>query len=222
MKILLAVSLGGAMLAVGQACRNFDDPTTELAVSPPSLLFTAVAGSDDPPPKPLAIDAIGPASFSWMALGDTPWLVLAPDRAATPGTAWVRPAIVGLSAGDYTGTISVVTTSGPRREATVAVTLSVVSELTLDGRWAGGRDSVALAFTLTQADTVITGTGTLNPPLVSVTVSGVYRHPSITLRLAAPDSSVTTFTGSLVDNNTMEGVLEGATLTSYAVSVFRQ
>jgi hypothetical protein len=44
----------------------------------------------------------------------------------------------------------------------------------------------------------------------------------VSLTLKAPDSSVTTFTGSLVNDDAIQGVLNGAGLSGVSIAVFRQ
>jgi len=107
-------------------------------------------------------------------------------------------------------------------QVTVPVTLGLSPVVSLNGRWVGGRDTVTLGLAIAQADTVITGSGTLNNPVRSVRVAGSFRDPSVRLTLTAADSSVTTFIGSLVDNNAMLGVLNGGRLSNFQLTVFRQ
>jgi hypothetical protein len=75
---------------------------------------------------------------------------------------------------------------------------------------------------MVHVDTVLTGTGTLNGPATAVRVVGSYHAPAVRLTLTAADSSVTTFNGSLVDNNTMSGILNGGRLSNFQVTIFRQ
>ena len=206
--------------AFGAACRNFGEPpAARLAVSPPALLFSGVSGGSAPPRQVLSVDAIG-GQLPWTASADVPWVSLSPTSAIAPSFAWVAVDVTGLQPGSYAGRISVTATSG--MAATVPVTLTLGAAPSLSGRWAGGKDTVTISLTITQVDTVLTGFGTLNPPLRSVRVAGSFRNPAIRLVLTAADSSVTTFTGSLVDNNAMLGVLNGGRLSNFQLTIFRQ
>lgn len=208
--------------AAGGACRNFGDPPPpRLAVTPPTLALTSLAGGVGPPRQALTVDAIGVGRLSWTARADVPWLSVAPTSDTTPAVAWVTVRPAGLPVGSYAGTITVATTSGSPMEVAVPVTLTLTAAVSLTGRWVGGGDTV-LALTLTQTDTVVTGIGTLHPPLTSLSVAGFFRTTSVALALRAPDSTVTTFAGSLVDENTVQGTLDGGRLTNYPITLFRQ
>jgi len=208
--------------AFGGACRNFGEPAPRLAVTPPSLAFTGVSGGNAPPRQALTVDAIGGGQLSWAASADVPWVSVSPASATAPTVAWVAADIAGLQAGSYAGRITVTTTSGEGMQATVPVTLALAAVVSLSGRWAGGQDTVTISLAITHVDTVLTGSGTLNPPLRAVGVIGSYVDPAVRLTLTASDSSVTTFTGSLVDNNAMLGVLNGGRLSNFQVTIFRQ
>jgi hypothetical protein len=222
------VKAGRAVLlawgAFGAACRNFGEPVPRLAATPPSLTFAGVAGGTAPPPQALTVDAIGGGQLPWAASADVPWVSVSPASGTAPIVAWVAADVAGLQAGSYAGRIIVTTTSGAGEgmQATVPVTLALTSAVSLSGRWAGGKDTVTIALTITQVDTGLTGSGTLNPPLRTVRVVGSYRDPAVRLILTASDSSVTTFTGSLVDDNAMLGVLNGGGLSNFQLTIFRQ
>ena len=216
--ILLLVAAAGT----GAACRNFGEPPPGLAVSPHGLAFSATATGVGPPPRALTIDAIGVGELTWAASTDVPWLSVAPTRGTAPAVAWVAAAVAGLGPGEHAGAVRVTTTSGPVMQATVPVTLSLGSVVSLTGRWAGGLDTVGVTWAITQTDTVVAGSGTLNLPYKIVAVAGSFRNPAVRLRLTAPDSAVTIFDGSLVDENTIRGVLNGGRLASFAITMTRQ
>lgn len=214
--------LCGAILE-GVSCRNFGGPPPpQLAVTPSSLGFSGVAGGIGPPRQALTVDAIGTGRLTWAASADVPWLSVSPARDTAPAVAWVAALVPGLQPGAYAGHLTIETTSGPFMQVSVPVTLDLGPTVSLTGRWAGTGDTVAVGLTITQTDTIVTGSGTLNPPLTSVSITGTYRHPNVLLTLRAPDSAVTTFSGSLVDENAITGVLDGGRLSSYPITVFRQ
>ncbi len=215
--VLLA---SGALMA---ACRNFGEPMPRLAVTPPSLAFNAVAGGTAPPLQALTVDAIG-GQLSWNARADVPWVSVSPASATVPTFVWVAANIAGLQAGSYAGRVTVTTTAGESMQASVPVTLTLARAVSLTGRWGGGKDkdTVTIALTIAQADTLLTGFGTLNPRFRVVSVVGSYRDPAVRLTLTASDSSVTTFDGSLVDDNTLLGVLNGGGLSNFQLTILRQ
>jgi hypothetical protein len=208
--------------AAGGACRNFGEPVARLAVTPPALTFTGVAGGIAPPRQALTVDAIGGGTLPWVASADVSWISVSPASATAPTAVWVAADIAGLQAGSYVGRITVTTTAGRGMQASVPVTLALGPVVSLSGRWAGGRDTVTISLTISQVDTVLTGSGTLNPPLRAVGLVGSFRNPAVRLTLTAADSSVTTFTGSLVDDNAMLGVLNGGRLSNFQLTIFRQ
>lgn len=207
----------------GTACRNFGDPPPpRLAVTPPVLEFKGLAGGLGPPRQPLTVDAVGGGSLAWEAWGSATWLEVTPARGTAPAVVWVGTPISGLATGVHRGRVTVVTTSGPFMYATVPVILTLLSEVSLDGRWAGATDTVTVSVNLAQADTVLSGLGTLNPPLTRVSVRGIYRDLEVSLVLVAPDSSEVRFAGSLVNENAIQGVLDGGRFANLALALFRQ
>jgi hypothetical protein len=219
MKARLVVLL--ALMSSSGACRNVAEPVARLAVTPPALTFTGVAGGIAPPRQALTVDAIG-GTLPWVASADVPWISVSPASATAPTLVWVAADIAGLQAGSYGGKITVTTTSEKGVQASVPVTLALGPVVSLSGRWAGGKDTVTISLTISQVDTVLTGSGTLNPPLWTVRVAGSFRDPVVRLTLTAPDSSVTAFTGSLVSDNAMLGVLNGGRLSNFQMTIFRQ
>ncbi len=213
----------GALLLLA-ACRNFGEPPLHLAVSPPALTFTGLAGGIGPPAQALIVDAIGGSGgrVSWAASADVPWLAVAPTSDTAPALAWVTVRVPGLASGVHTGSLTVETTE-PRMQVSVPVTLALASAVSLTGRWTGATSTVALTLAIAQTDSTVTGTGTLSPPLASVRVTGLFRTPqdSVALQLTG-DSLAATFSGSLVDENTIRGVLDGGGLSRYPLTVFRQ
>jgi hypothetical protein len=151
-----------------------------------------------------------------------PWISVFPVSDTAPAVVWVGALIAGLPAGNYAGNLTIATTSGPAMQVTVPVTLVLAQAVSLTGRWAGATPTVTLSFVIVQSDTIVAGTGTINPPLTSVSVSGTFHNPTVALTLRAPDNSVTTFTGSLVNDDAIQGVLNGAGLSGVSIAVFRQ
>ena len=222
MRAALGVLFAGMAVAAVVACRNLGEPAPRLAATPPAVAFAAVTGGMSPPPQALTVDAIGGGTLPWEASADVPWVSVSPARATAPSLVWVAADIASLPVGNYTGRITVTTTSGDEMKVTVPVTLALSPVLSLNGRWAGEKDTVSISLRLVHVDTVLTGSGTLNGPATAVRVVGSFHDPIVRLTLTALDSSVTTFSGSLVDNNTMKGLLNGGRLSNFQVTIFRQ
>jgi Viral BACON domain len=226
MKRLGAPALLGAILAAAVAavgCRNFGEPPPpSLTASPPSLSFSGAADGQSPPTQALTVDQLGTGRLTWTARTDAPWLSVSPASDTAPAVAWVAVTAAGLAAGTYTGTITLASPGAANRQDSVPVTLTLGANLSLAGRWVGTSDSVNLALTLEQSGASVAGSGTFYPPLRALTVTGTYRSPAVALTLTAQDSTVTTFTGSLVGDNAILGTLNGPGLSGVQIAVFRQ
>src|SRR2546428_10271 len=155
--------------------------------------------------------AVGGPRPRWTPASDT-----------APAVVWVAALIPGLQPGTYSGGLTIATTSGPTMRVTVPVTLTLTPVVSLDGRWAGATPTVSLSLVIVQTDTIVAGVGTLNPPLTSVSVTGVFRNPNVSLTLKAQDGSVATFSGSLVNDNAIQGILNSGPLSNVSIAVLRQ
>ncbi|HET9225300.1 MAG TPA: BACON domain-containing carbohydrate-binding protein, partial [Thermoanaerobaculia bacterium] len=95
--------------------------TPSLGVSPASLTFSGTAGGTNPGNQFLSITSSG-AALSWSATDNVSWLTVSPASGSTPASPVVSVNLAGLTAGTYTGTITV---SSATQTQTVAVTLIV-------------------------------------------------------------------------------------------------
>jgi len=218
----VACLLGAALLAAGLGCRNFGEPIPSLSVSPPSLVFSGAADGQSPPTRALTIDQLGSGTLTWTAESDVPWLSVSPPSDTAPAVAWVSVTTVGLAVGSYTGTLTVSSETAANRSVAVPVTLVLGTNLSLTGRWVGVSDSVNLALTLAESNGDLTGWGNFYPPLRTVTVTGAYRSPAVSLTLTEQDSTATNFTGSMVGPNAVLGTLNGGRLSNVRIAIFRQ
>lgn len=209
-------------ITVMAACRNFGEPPTSLTASPLGLTFSGAADGLSPPSQPLAVDQLGPDKLDWTAAVNAPWLAVSPASGTAPAIAWVSVVTVGLSAGRYAATITLTAPGSANREVTVPVSLALDSAVSLTGRWVGVSDSLNLALDLSDSSGTVSGSGSFYPPLRPVTVAGTHHDSTVALTLTGPDSSVTTYTGSVVGDNAIVGALSGPGLTGLQMTVFRQ
>jgi len=210
------------LAVLGAGCRNFDAPPATLAVSPARLSFTAPVSGADPPSQPLLADLQGSGQLVWRAETNVPWIHVAPTEGTAPAVAWVTTNQTGLPAGVYTGHIAV--TAGGAT-VTIPITFAVTAAPTLTGRWAFLADTINVALTLVESSGVVTGSGNFNAPGVPrrlLSVQGTAPLPSVTLTLTQTDATRITLTGSLVDDNEIDGVLNGGTFAGARVLLFRQ
>lgn len=211
-----------ALAVLGAGCRNFEAPPATLAVSPARFSFTARANGDDPPPQPLLADLRGSGRLVWLAEPDVPWIRIAPAADTAPAVAWVTTTPTGLSPGVYTGRI--VVTAGSAT-LTIPVTFAVTAAATLTGRWAFLADTINVGLTLADSNGVVTGSGNFNAPSVPrrfFSVQGTAAPAAVTLTLTQTDSTRVTLSGSLFNDNLLDGVLSGGNFAGARVLLFRQ
>ena len=217
------LSFVGVVVALAAAsCRNFSEPAAALAVSPPTLVFTAPLVGLGAPRQPLIIDRRGIGSLVWRARGDVPWLTVAPAQGTEPAVAWVTAAGQGLQLGSHQGRLVV---AAGNDSAVVSVTFVVTAMTTLTGRWAFAGDTLNVGLVLADTSGVVTGSGNFNSPGAArrfFSVQGSAQPPSVTLTLRQADATTVTLTGSLRNDNVLDAVLDGGGFNGARVTLFRQ
>lgn len=142
------------------------DPGPTLAVSPASLSFSAVAGGASPAAKALTATNSGAGgSLPVDASDDAPWLSVTPASGATSQALSVAVDIAGLTAGTYTGKVTVTSAGAAASPRDVTVTLVVVPPPSLAvapaslafGGTVGGANPAAKTLSVTN-----TGGGSLS------------------------------------------------------------
>jgi hypothetical protein len=96
-----------------------------LGVSPTSLSFSAAQGGANPASKPIDVSNTGGGSLSWTATSDQPWLTVSPAGGTNAGTVTVSANTSGLSAGTYTGNVTISAGAVSGSPKVVPVTLTV-------------------------------------------------------------------------------------------------
>jgi hypothetical protein len=106
---------------------TLDSPPTPpvLSTSPASLAFTATEGGTSPAAKTISVSNTGGGTLSWSASDDAGWLALAPANGTQNGTITVTPSTSGLTAGTYTGEVTVTATGVSGSPKVISVTLTV-------------------------------------------------------------------------------------------------
>lgn len=147
-------------------------PGPKIALSASTLSFTATVGETNPASQTATIANSGSGSLSWTATKDVAWLILFPESgqaaAGASNNLQVNTTTIGLSAGTYTGTITVSAPGASNTPQKITVTLSLtnpesapqigLSPDTLSFTGAvNGTDPSPKTVTLSN-----TGTGTLN------------------------------------------------------------
>ncbi len=104
--------------------------TQSLSVSPPSMAFAYVIGGPAPPSQSLLVSSstTGPIQFFATTTSSNNWLSAAPGSSLTPvgiTISLVQPALAALSAGTYTGNITITASGVTNSPIVVPVTLVV-------------------------------------------------------------------------------------------------
>jgi hypothetical protein len=99
--------------------------TPVLSVTPTSISFSATANGANPAPSSFNVTNTGTGTLSFTAQSDASWLTATPASGAAPQSVQVAANIAGLTAGTYTGHVTVTSTGATGSPTTVTVTLTV-------------------------------------------------------------------------------------------------
>ncbi|MCS7081522.1 MAG: hypothetical protein N2561_03300 [Bacteroidetes bacterium] len=94
----------------------------------------------------------------------------------------------------------------------------------LSGRWVGIVQGVTLDVTLVESKGTITGSGSVQAPGVSISVSvtGTYSFPNVSMTFRSTGYEDFTFSGTLsADGNTLAGALNGSGFNNVAITLRR-
>ncbi len=99
--------------------------SSTIAVTPTSLQFTAAVGGTAPAAQSIDITNSGTGTLAWTATSSQTWLTLSATSGTAPSTPAVSVNPAGMSAGTYTGSISIAASGASNSPVSVAVTLTV-------------------------------------------------------------------------------------------------
>lgn len=99
------------------------DPT--ISVAPTTLGFTGLVGGANPPSRTVTISNTGGGGLTWSADSNRPWLSATPASGTAPATVNVSINLGGLSAGNYSGTLTLTAAGAVNSPQSVAVALQV-------------------------------------------------------------------------------------------------
>ena len=104
-------------------------PST-LTATPTALSFNYKVGSPTPGPQAISVTA-SPAALSFTAsVSGGTWLSAAPTSGTTPGTVNVAVNPAGLTAGSYTGTVTIASLGAAASPQMIPITLTVSTDYT--------------------------------------------------------------------------------------------
>jgi M6 family metalloprotease-like protein len=104
-------------------------PDPKITLNAESMMFTSVAGGNNPATQLLEIDNGGGGTLDWTVSGDAAWLNLSPPSGSSTGEAeavTVGVNTAGLSAGTYVATVSIAAAGATNTPQTVAVTFGLL------------------------------------------------------------------------------------------------
>jgi len=110
-------------------------PSPTLSVSPSALSFTGSLGGSNPQPLQLNLSVSGGGSFAFSAASSAAWLGVAPASGSGPQSLQVTTSTAGLSAGTYSGQITITAAGVQGSPAVVPVSLAVNGPATPGSDW---------------------------------------------------------------------------------------
>jgi hypothetical protein len=123
--IIQATGAGNSPQIVMVNLRVIDPTAPQLTATPSLLTFNYTMGGAAPAAQSISIDSGDSApSYAVSASGGT-WLAATPAGGATPGSAGVSVDATGLTAGTYTGSVSITATGAGNTPLVVPVRLTV-------------------------------------------------------------------------------------------------
>ncbi len=167
------------------------NPGATLNVSPASLSFAATAGGSSPASQSLSVSASRNTAFTASVSG-APWLRVSPSTGTTPATLTVSSVVSGLSAGTFSGTITV-TGGGITRTVPVNLTVSPASTFNVSPG--------TLSFTATAGGT--------SPPSQTLSVSATPNAAFTASVSGAPWLRVSPATGTTPATLTVSSSVSG-------------
>jgi hypothetical protein len=100
-----------------------------LSVTPSTLSFTATTGGANPASRSITVSNTGGGSLNFTAADDAPWLSVTPASGSAPATLQASVSVAALSAGLYSGLITINAPGIQGSPATVSVSLTIADPL---------------------------------------------------------------------------------------------
>lgn len=144
----ITVSASGAtntpqVIPVSLTVSSAPTATPAIGLSVSSLTFTGTAGGSNPALQSFTVSNTGTGTLTWTAEDNAQWLTLSPVSGTNTGTVSATANLNGLSAGTYSGTVTVSATGATSK--TLPVSLTVNPSTTTAGSatltWAANTES---------------------------------------------------------------------------------
>ena len=103
-------------------------PPPVLVVTPASMSFSWLVGQAAPAAQGLAVTNGGTGALSWTASSDSSWLTISAASGSTPGALNAGINTTGLTAGTYTGHVTISSAGVSNSPVSIPVTLTVMNQ----------------------------------------------------------------------------------------------
>jgi hypothetical protein len=100
-------------------------PVPTIKITPDTLTFSAYTAGANPAGLPVMVTNIGTGTFDWTASEAVDWLSLSSASGTAPSGFTVNISITGLTAGTYTGAVSISSAQANNSPRTLVVILNV-------------------------------------------------------------------------------------------------
>lgn len=120
------------LMSLPMGCEGTQEPG--ILFDPPSLSFATEEGKSNPSNQTLEIKNAGVGCLGWTVSSDAPWLSLSPDSGTSCGEVdkvTVTVDISGMSAGDYSTTVTITGESFTSGKATADSPQTVPVDLSI-------------------------------------------------------------------------------------------
>lgn len=98
-----------------------------FAANPSTVNFSWATGGATPQPQSVQVTSTGAGDLAWSATSNAPWLSVSPTTGATPAGLQVSVNTSGMTAGNYSGTITLVSLAAANSPQTITANLSVTT-----------------------------------------------------------------------------------------------
>lgn len=208
------------MLAAGACDRYPVAARYPLFVEPETLAFTARQGGQPPIARYLTVSSSG--LVVWTAAADVPWLTLTPGGGGVPQSVLVAADNQSLLLGTHRGVVSFTAPGVSNSPVRAVVTLAIVAQAPLAGRWVALWDTPVFSLDLRDSAGAVAGSGLLLAGSTPFTVIGARRGDSVALTLQPASGAPLVLNSYFSTDNVMRGQLTGPGLPGDSVVIFRQ
>lgn len=196
--------VAATLLSCGEPGAPPSPPTIEI--TPTTLTFSAVQGSQDPPGQAINTTNSGGGTLTWTATSDQSWVMLSPATGTAPSSIMVTPSIAGMTAGNHSTTITISAAGATNTPRTVAVNLALApppsiglsaSSFTFSGQQGAANPGNQTLDITNTGGGVLTWTATDDAAWLTLTPSSGNGAATVTLSVNTGGLAAGTYTGTI-------------------------